>query len=276
MKKIISVICYGIVLSFILVQAMKGNFIYALIFIVFYALDTLYLVYKKNNQPKECIVKNCCDNMDKDEKVKFNYSNKKSNIIVTDKQICGNDRNGQSFNFPIINVTKIEKYNGFSIIYTSNKQIFINSIENNEDIFDNVIKDFNITIINRKRQYRNKKDSIFAITLLLFFIIAICIDINIGDIPWVSIVYIVSIFMGVITEYIAKEKGRKGGFAWGFFLNIIGLIVVGVLPNENTQKVESVNSVTENADAIKKYKELLDMGAITEEEFEIKKKELLK
>jgi uncharacterized membrane protein len=94
--------------------------------------------------------------------------------------------------------------------------------------------------------------------------------------PWFVIVYIEALIMGSIAEYIADKKGIKNGFAWGFFLNIIGLIVVGVLPNENTQKVESVNSVTENAEAIKKFKELLDMGAITEEEFEIKKKELLK
>ena len=31
-----------------------------------------------------------------------------------------------------------------------------------------------------------------------------------------------------------------------------------------------------NADELKKYKELLDMGAITSEEYEVKKKELLK
>ena len=40
--------------------------------------------------------------------------------------------------------------------------------------------------------------------------------------------------------------------------------------NENSK-----NNVTSTADEIKKYKELLDMGAITQEEFDLKKKELL-
>lgn len=45
-------------------------------------------------------------------------------------------------------------------------------------------------------------------------------------------------------------------------------------------KIKEVKSNTQNntssADEIKKYKELLDMGAITQEEFDLKKKELLK
>jgi len=40
--------------------------------------------------------------------------------------------------------------------------------------------------------------------------------------------------LGLITRYISKEKGRSpgGGFCWGFFLGIIGLIVVACLPSK--------------------------------------------
>lgn len=45
---------------------------------------------------------------------------------------------------------------------------------------------------------------------------------------------------------------------------------------KNQQGKSDKNNVATAADEIKKYKELLDIGAITEEEFEIKKKQLLK
>lgn len=57
--------------------------------------------------------------------------------------------------------------------------------------------------------------------------------------------------MRCIIAYIAKEKGRNGGFAWGFFLSIIWIIIVAVFPNENDKKIEIVSSVTEKADTIK-------------------------
>ena len=50
---------------------------------------------------------------------------------------------------------------------------------------------------------------------------------------------------------------------------------------QNAEKPSAGNMVqqtiikTTNADEIRKYKELLDMGAITQEEFDVKKKELL-
>ena len=37
---------------------------------------------------------------------------------------------------------------------------------------------------------------------------------------------IVSFFLGVLTQGINESKGYSGGFAWGFWLGIIGIIVV--------------------------------------------------
>jgi len=47
--------------------------------------------------------------------------------------------------------------------------------------------------------------------------------------------------------------------------------------NEKEDKEEQIkrDNIVNNADAIRKYKELLDDGIITQEEFEAKKKELL-
>lgn len=55
----------------------------------------------------------------------------------------------------------------------------------------------------------------------------------------------------------------------GFFLGVIGLIIALVLPDRNAPARESA------ADSLMKYKQLLDQGAITQEEFERKKRELL-
>ena len=161
---------------------------------------------------------------------------------------------------------------------------------------------------------------------------------------------IVSIVFGFITKAITSSRGGEGGFWWGFFLNVIGIIVVAVRPmdtkptnqyssaNSNsldperwsnaafnslppngwtcsacgkthyayesgcscgasrfassnskkqpslTEKVElketpivqsPKQAVSLPTEEIKKYKELLDMNIITEEEFALKKKELL-
>lgn len=44
----------------------------------------------------------------------------------------------------------------------------------------------------------------------------------------IIIVYLImNIICGCITKYLASTKGYDGGFAWGFWLGIIGVLVVG-------------------------------------------------
>lgn len=40
------------------------------------------------------------------------------------------------------------------------------------------------------------------------------------------------IICGLISKSINGNRGRDGGFGWGFFLGIIGIIVVAVRPKE--------------------------------------------
>ena len=49
---------------------------------------------------------------------------------------------------------------------------------------------------------------------------------------------IVCVIFGMITKYINNIKGYEGGFAWGFWLNLIGVIVVACKPDNraNAQK----------------------------------------
>ncbi|MBQ3665096.1 MAG: SHOCT domain-containing protein [Lachnospiraceae bacterium] len=106
------------------------------------------------------------------------------------------------------------------------------------------------------------------------------------------------ILMGCATKVINESKGYSGGFAWGFWLGLIGLIVVACKSNkiesnpsysnssqstmetESKEKQISESMVIKNDDLdvfskIEKIASLKEKGVISEEEFEEKKKELL-
>lgn len=78
-----------------------------------------------------------------------------------------------------------------------------------------------------------------------------------------------------------KEKGSKKQtyIAWWFcgaLLFIVSIIYVLVLPNLNKDTNIQVNSPRNNdADELMKYKQLLDAGAITQDEYDIKKRQIL-
>jgi len=39
---------------------------------------------------------------------------------------------------------------------------------------------------------------------------------------------IIAVVLGFVTRSMGQEKGRSGSFWWGFFLGIIGIIVVAM------------------------------------------------
>ena len=48
----------------------------------------------------------------------------------------------------------------------------------------------------------------------------------------------VSCVFGAITKHISESKGYSGGFAWGFWLTWIGVIVVACKPNQTSQTTQ--------------------------------------
>lgn len=96
----------------------------------------------------------------------------------------------------------------------------------------------------------------------------------------------VAALLGLIPANIAKNKGHSFGLWWfyGWMLFIVAIIHVQFIEDYNASKKEvkvvasldPSTPVYSAADEIKKYKELLDQGVITESEFNQKKQKLLK
>ena len=98
-----------------------------------------------------------------------------------------------------------------------------------------------------------------------------------GIVPvYCMIVLTVAAGLGFIPASIARKKGYSFGLWWfyGWMLFIIAIIHVSLIPDKNAPAGPAAPPVS-SADELKGYKELLDMGAITPEEFEAKKKQLL-
>lgn len=85
-------------------------------------------------------------------------------------------------------------------------------------------------------------------------------------------VLIVAAGLGLIPANIAKNKGHNFGLWWfyGWMLFIVAIIHVQFIEDYNNPQ----NKISV-AEELKKYHELFVAGAISESEFEQKKKELL-
>lgn len=103
----------------------------------------------------------------------------------------------------------------------------------------------------------------------------------------ISIVSLItSGLLALIPANIAKKKGHSFGLWWfyGWMLFIVAVIHVQFIEDKNAPKmpyppyvpVETKSQSESAADELSKYKELLDQGVLTEEEFNAKKEQLLK
>lgn len=92
--------------------------------------------------------------------------------------------------------------------------------------------------------------------------------------------------LGIIPGSIARDKGYSFGLWWfyGWMLFIVAIIHVSLIPDKNNTSYAPIVPYTDPrstqppysaADEIQKYKQLLDVGAITQEEFDAKKRQLL-
>ena len=91
-------------------------------------------------------------------------------------------------------------------------------------------------------------------------------------VPELTIVLMPAIICGIVCYMLGKKKGYSPAAfgVMGFFLAVIGVIIALVIPDKNDSRHQAAA-----ADSLIKYKELLDKGVITQEEFEKKKNNLL-
>ena len=93
---------------------------------------------------------------------------------------------------------------------------------------------------------------------------------------------IIAAFLGLIPANIAKKKGHSFGLWWfyGWMLFIVAIIHVQFIEDYNAPKINAASAAglapgVSAADEIKKYRDLADQGAISEDEFQEKKNQLL-
>lgn len=96
-----------------------------------------------------------------------------------------------------------------------------------------------------------------------YIIIAVCVFLVQG------------LIFGFITRAIADSKGYDGGFWWGFFLGLLGLIVVAVRPTMTKVESDQGNTAASYTQALERLAAMRDQGILTEEEFKEKKQEIL-
>lgn len=96
----------------------------------------------------------------------------------------------------------------------------------------------------------------------------------------VLIVVAMLCIFGLISNKINKDKGYRSGFAWGFFLGILGIIIVTLRPaavqqanvKDNAQQHSQSATLEER---LAETKNLLDKGIITNEEYAERRKKIL-
>lgn len=97
---------------------------------------------------------------------------------------------------------------------------------------------------------------------------------------YLILVLVIAAGLGIIPATIARSKGYSFGLWWfyGWMLFIVAIVHVSLIPDKRTPPPAAPRSrvpLAGAADEIRRYKELLDAGVITPEEFQQKKQQLL-
>ena len=115
------------------------------------------------------------------------------------------------------------------------------------------------------------KNKYGVIETILDVINAIAIVVGLVQNAYILIWAILTLVFGCVCKKIGQSKGIDYGFLIGWFLGILGLIVIIVLPS-NGQSTSNINKYEQLA----QLQKLKEDGAITDAEFEAEKNKILK
>lgn len=91
------------------------------------------------------------------------------------------------------------------------------------------------------------------------------------------LIFLVLLGLAFIPAKLASNKGYSFGLFYFFGVCFwLPALIVALVIQDKTSGSQTTARASDNADALLKYKQLLDAGAITQEEFDVKKGELLR
>ena len=157
--------------------------------------------------------------------------------------------------------------------YTKLENVVKQYIQYENGIDNSNIKDFILDIealeYGNEGVFTKTNTVVSAITLIGMFLIAIATD---------SLFLLIAGGFGILwaylSRYIGLKKGIYTGYVWGYFLGLIGFIVMCVLKGDDVE-IQKENTGNKYDD-LEKLMKLKEQGAITEEEFIKEKNRILK
>lgn len=89
--------------------------------------------------------------------------------------------------------------------------------------------------------------------------------------------FVFATLFGIITNHVAKTKGYENGFFWGYWLGIVGLLVVGLRGDKKSEQRQPAKETVASSSTYDPYvhlerlSKLHSQGALTDEEFQKQK-----
>lgn len=130
---------------------------------------------------------------------------------------------------------------------------------------------------NENALFTNTNLTVSTASIVLACVLMIEKNITMALIIIFYVVY--CIVFAYICRYIGLKKNIASGYVWGFLLGFIGIIVVGVLPNQNKEQdfINTADTTSSNKyDDLERLQKLKKSGVLTEAEFNSEKQKLLK
>ena len=130
---------------------------------------------------------------------------------------------------------------------------------------------------NENALFTNTNLTVSTASIVLACVLMIEKNITMALIIIFYVVY--CIVFAYICRYIGLKKNIASGYVWGFLLGFIGIIVVGVLPNQNKEQdfINTADTTSSNKyDDLERIQKLKESGVLTEAEFNSEKQKLLK